>query len=108
MKVQLFYGVVSVFLIYGLTGQLAALYGLVVVCMSLLCRRRKWSGSLAVFLAGVLLAYIGIRLAIGIPLTDGIYSERYQESQLQPDSYVYFIWIRFVVLLLFCLQRLIR
>lgn len=51
-------------------------------------------------LAGVLLAYIGIRLAIGIPLTDGIYSERYQESQLQPDSYVYFIWIRFVVLLL--------
>ena len=97
---QLFYGVVSVFLIYGLTGQLAALYGLVVVCMSLLCRRRKWSGSLAVFLAGVLLAYIGIRLAIGIPLTDGIYSERYQESQLQPDSYVYFIWIRFVVLLL--------
>ena len=32
MKVQLFYGVVSVFLIYGLTGQLAALYGLVVVC----------------------------------------------------------------------------
>lgn len=100
MKVQLFYGVVSVFLVYGLTGQLAALYGLVVVCMSLLCRRRKWSGSLAVFLAGVLLAYIGIRLAIGIPLTDGIYSERYQESQLQPDSYVYFIWIRFVVLLL--------
>lgn len=88
----------SVFLIYGLTGQLAALYGLVVVCMSLLCRRRKWSGSLAVFLAGVLLAYIGIRLAIGIPLTDGIYSERYQESQLQPDSYVYFIWIRFVCL----------
>lgn len=52
MKVQLFYGVVSVFLVYGLTGQLAALYGLVVVCMSLLCRRRKWSGSLAVFLAG--------------------------------------------------------
>ena len=100
MKVQLFYGVVSVFLIYGLTGQLAALYGLVVVCMSLLCRKKKWSGSLAVFLAGVLLAYIGIRLAIGIPLTDGIYSERYQESQLQPDSYVYFIWIRFVVLLL--------
>ena len=49
---------------------------------------------------GVLLTYIGIRLATGIPLIDGIYSERYQESQLQPDSYVYFIWIRFVVLLL--------
>lgn len=40
-------------------------------------------------LIGVLLTYIGIRLATGIPLTDGIYSERYQESQLQPDSYVY-------------------
>ncbi|WP_288651188.1 DUF6057 family protein [uncultured Parabacteroides sp.] len=99
-KVQLFYGVASVVLIYGLAGQLAALYGLVVVFMSLLCRREKWYGSFAVFLIGVLLTYIGIRLATGIPLIDGIYSERYQESQLQPDSYVYFIWIRFVVLLL--------
>ena len=99
-KVQLFYGVASVVLICGLAGQLAALYGLVVVFMSLLCRREKWNGSFAVFLIGVLLTYIGIRLATGIPLTDGIYSERYQESQLQPDSYVYFIWIRFVVLLL--------
>ena len=99
-KMQLFYGVASVVLIYGLGGQLAALYGLVVVFMSLLCRREKWYGSFAVFLIGVLLTYIGIRLATGIPLTDGIYSERYQESQLQPDSYVYFIWIRFVVLLL--------
>ena len=75
-KMQLFYGVASVVLIYGLGGQLAALYGLVVVFMSLLCRREKWYGSFAVFLIGVLLTYIGIRLATGIPLTDGIYSER--------------------------------
>lgn len=68
--------------------------------MSLLCRRKKWYASLAVCLTGLLLTYIGIRLATGIPLTDGIYSERYQESQLQPDSYMYYIWIRFVVLLL--------
>lgn len=99
-KVQLFYGVASVVLIYGWAGQLAALYGLVVVFMSLLCRREKWYGSFAVFLIGVLLTYIGIRLATGIPLTDGIYSERYQESQLQPDSYVYYVWIRFVLLFL--------
>lgn len=98
-KVQLFYGVASVFFIYGLAGQLAALYGLVVVFTNLLCRRKKWYGSLVVCLIGSLMTYIGIRLAIGIPLTDGIYSERYQESQLQPDSYIYYIWIRFVVLL---------
>ncbi len=99
-KVQLFYGVASVVLIYGWAGQLVALYGLVVAFMGLLCRRKKWYGSLAVFLIGVLLAYIGIRWATGILLTDGIYSERYQESQLQPDSYVYYVWIRFVLLFL--------
>lgn len=100
--VQLLYGLASVVLLYGLAGQLAALYGLVVVFMSLLCerRRKKWHASLAVCLTGLFLAYIGIRLAIGIPLTDGIYSERYQESQLQPDSYMYYVWIRFVILLL--------
>ncbi|MFQ9022011.1 MAG: DUF6057 family protein [Parabacteroides merdae] len=44
-----------------------------VVCMSLFCAEGgNGLDSLAVFLAGVLLAYIGIRLAIGIPLTDGI------------------------------------
>ena len=97
---RLFYGMVSVVLVYCLAGQLVALYGLVVVFMSLLCRRKKWYGSLAVFSAGMLLTYASIRLAAGVPLTDGIYSERYQESQLQPDSYVYYVWIRFVVLLL--------
>lgn len=98
-KVQLFYGVASVFFIYGLAGQLVMLYGLVVVFTNILCRRKKWFGLLVVCLIGLLLTYIDIRLAVGIPLTDGIYSERYQESQLQPDSYTYYIWIRFVALL---------
>ena len=93
-------GVVSAILLYGLAGQLAALYGLVAVLSDLLCRRRKGYGSLALCLTGWLLAYIGIRSATGIPLTDGIYSERYQESQLQPDSYLYYVYIRFTALLL--------
>lgn len=98
--VQLLYGMASVVFIYGLTGQLTALYGLVVIFMSLLCRREKWLASLVTFLIGLFLTYISIRLVVNIPLTDGIYSERYQESQLQPDSYIYYIWIRFTTLLL--------
>lgn len=98
-KVQLLYGVASVILVYGLAGQLAALYGSVVVLLNLLCRREKWYYSLTICFIGLLLTYIDIRLAIGIPLTDGIYSERYQESQMQPDSYLYYVWIRFTGLL---------
>lgn len=99
-KIRLLYGVASAVLIYGLAGQLAALYGLAVVFMSFLCRGKKGYDALVVLLAGLLLTYLHIRSAIGVPLTDGIYSKRYQESQLQPDSYMYYIWIRFVVLLL--------
>lgn len=102
-KVQLLYGVASVVLVYGLAGQLAALYGSVVVLLNLLCRREKWYYSLVVCFIGLLLTYIDIRSAIGIPLTDGIYSERYQESQMQPDSYLYYVWIRFTGLLLMLL-----
>lgn len=99
--VQLFYGIVSMVLIYGLAGQLVALYGLVVIFMSFLCwREKKWLVSLVTFWIGLFLTYISIRLLTNIPLTDGIYSERYQESQLQPDSYIYYVWIRFTILLL--------
>ena len=69
-KVQLFYGVASVFFIYGLAGQLVMLYGLVVVFTNILCRRKKWFGLLVVCLIGLLLTYIDIRLAVGITLTD--------------------------------------
>lgn len=99
-KMQMCYGLASMVFLYELAGQLVALYGLILVSISIVCRKGKWYNSFAACLLGLLLTYLNIRLAIGIPLTDGIYSERYQESQLQPDSYIYYIWIRFIGILL--------
>lgn len=98
--VRLFYGVTSVALLYGLAGQLVALYGCVVFAMCWVCRKEKRYVSVVVGLSGILLACAGMRWGGGVPLTDGIYSERYQEAQLQPDSYLYYVWIRFTALLL--------
>lgn len=83
-KVQLFYGVASVVLIYGLAGSVGGALRSGGGFHEPLVPEGEMVRSFAVFLIGVLLTYIGIRLATGIPLTDGIYSERYQESQLQP------------------------
>lgn len=100
VRMRLLYGLGSTVAIYLLAGQLAALYSLLLVALTLFCRWEKGYYSLAALFLGLTLTYAGIRLAIYIPLTDGIYSERYQESQLQPDSYMYFVWIRFTILLL--------
>lgn len=100
VRMRLLYGLGSTVAVYLLAGQLAALYGILLVALSWMCRYEKWYYSLAALFLGLTFTYAGIRLAIYIPLTDGIYSERYQESQLQPDSYMYFVWIRFTILLL--------
>lgn len=100
VRMWLLYGLGSTVIIYLLAGQLAALYSLLLVALALFCRREKGYYSLAALFLGLTLTYAGIRLAIYIPLTDGIYSRHFQEAQLQPDSYMYFVWIRFTVLLL--------
>ncbi|MBO5224960.1 MAG: hypothetical protein J6B46_00890 [Parabacteroides sp.] len=102
-RLQVLYGVVSTCLLYLLAGQIVALYGLLLFTMTFMLGRKRWYYSLGVCALGFLLTFITIRFAISIPLTDGIYSERYQESQLQPDSYIYYVWIRFMVLVFFLL-----
>ena len=99
VRTRFWYGIGSTVALYLLAGQLAALYGILLVVLSYLCGREKWYHLFVALLAGVALTYAGIRLAICIPLTDGIYSEHYQEVQMQPDSYIYFVWIRFTLLL---------
>ena len=98
-KWRMVYGVISVVFLYGLSGQLAALYGLAVVFLEWVSFRKNKLVSLVVCLLGGLLAYIGCRISHILPLTDGIYSLRFQEAQMQPDSLIYYVWIRFTCLL---------
>lgn len=107
---RLLYGFGSVLMIYLLTGQWVLLYGLLWLGMSWACwkapklnpdsnqRRSPLSLYISAFLplvVGVGLTYYVIDGALALPLTEGIYSLRYQESQLQPDSLLHFVAIRF-------------
>ncbi|MGM9797071.1 MAG: DUF6057 family protein [Parabacteroides sp.] len=94
---RLLYGLGSVLMIYLLTGQWALLYGLLWLGMSGACRVAPKSKITAVLplVVGAALTYYVIDQALALPLTEGIYSLRYQESQLQPDSLLHFVAIRF-------------
>lgn len=100
------YAIGSVGVIYLLTGQWALLYGLLWLGMSWACwkalepdqRRSTLRLYILVVLplvVGVALTYYVIARAQALPLTEGIYSLRYQESQLQPDSLLHYVAIRF-------------
>ena len=123
---RMFYGLGSVLMIYLLTGQWALLYGLLWLGMSGVCRKasepnpdpNQRRSTLRLYISAVLplvvgagLTYYVMNLALALPLTEGIYSLRYQESHLQPDSLLHFVAIRFtfgwlaLLLLAFLLSR---
>ena len=105
------YAIGSVGVIYLLTGQWALLYGLLWLGMSWVCwkapepdqrRSTQRRSTLRLYILavlplmmGVALTYYVITQAQALPLTEGIYSLRYQESQLQPDSLLHYVAIRF-------------
>ena len=94
---RLLYGLGSVLMIYLLTGQWVLLYGLLWLGMSGAGRvapKAKMMAALPLAV-GIGLTYYVIDGALALPLTEGIYSLRYQESQLQPDSLLHFVAIRF-------------
>ncbi len=98
IRLNLFYPL-STLLVYFFTGQLVAIYGLLMLAIALMLQPKKWKAPFATALGSILLTYLTFRLTPCVPLTDGIYSLAYQESQLQPDSYMYFIWLRTAVVL---------
>lgn len=97
-------GVIPVF--YFLTGQLVVLFSALFIVWAFLAKKEFRFYSLIALVLALILAYWGVRLAVYLPLTDGVYSLRYQESQLLPESFIYYAWIRIgilsVLLLLVC------
>ena len=93
------FSLVSTLAVYLICGQLVALYGILVMLFCLLATPKAWKTALGAIVPGLVLPLITIRWTPCVPLTDGIYSQAYQESQLQPDSYLYFVWIRTCILL---------
>ena len=72
---------------------------------------RLYISAVLPLVVGAGLTYYVIDRALALPLTEGIYSLRYQESHLQPDSLLHFVAIRFtfgwlaLLLLAFLLSR---
>ena len=97
---KLIYASLSTLIIYFLCGQMVALYSIILSIFTLLKNRREWNIPVLTSLLGLGLTYISIQLTPCVPITDGIYSQAYQESQLQPDSYLHFISLRWTGLLL--------
>ena len=91
----------SALLIFWIAGQLVILYGILLVAIEyLLYPSKKIVISTISLLLGCIVAYIGIRYILMLPLTDGFYDKAYHDAQMQSDSYVYYVWIRFTILVL--------
>lgn len=110
------YPIVSTVLMYLLVGQWVMIYGILYAILSassskpiaspsdghssyssaLHHKAICWKSWIPLLLGG-LLAYLTIRAGSGVSITNGIYSLRYQESQMQPDSMLHYVAIRFAL-----------
>lgn len=99
-KIRAVYAFASTLLLYGLAGQIVLPYTLLLIAIGLMGGEKPAVYHLLVVLAGAALVYVDIRYAKAIPLTDGRYILAYHEAQIQPYSFVYYVWLRVCLLIL--------
>ena len=86
-------GMAGALLVYWMAGQAVAVYGVVFFLFSFMPVRQAWRG-LSVLAVSACLAFIGWRFAIQQPITNGFHETDYFQTLLQPDAYIYHVWLR--------------
>jgi len=100
-QIRLIVGLTGMMIIYWIAGQLVVLYGLLWVASEyLITPSRKSNVFILPLLLGIIVAYSGVYFAWMLPLTDGLHNKAYHDAQLQPDSLIYYVWIRLTVLIM--------
>lgn len=99
-RLRLVYALLSLLFLFLMAGQLAFLYSVLLVAYGYCLRLKERHCLLIMLPVAAVLIYAGIRLTWFMPLTAGLRGEEFHESQLWPESYVYYVWIRFSFMLL--------
>lgn len=92
-------GLIGAVVIYWFSGQLVFLYGLLFFLLCLLIWK-SYKEGLVVLVVSFVLGWIGLRFALQVPLTDGFANEDFFRTLLQPDGYIYYVWIRLTIILI--------
>lgn len=95
----LIYSIISTIVLYLLAGQIVILYAFLMFLSVFVFSIHKWPYLLVPIAIAVVLTFLDIYYWHAIPVTEGIYSEAYHETQLLPESYMYYVWLRFVLAL---------
>ena len=97
-KKRMISGVIGSCFVYWFTGQIVFVYGLLFLLLGLLIWKSYKEGLLVLF-TSFILGWIGCRFALQTPLTDGFANEDFFHTLLQPDGYIYYVWIRLSIML---------
>lgn len=102
-KTRLAANIAGTLFIYWTSGLLVLLYAVLSVALAFIFRndRDRLLYKTVPFAVALFLAFIGIRYSLLTPLTEGLNGQSYHEMQLQPDSYIYYVWIIFCTAFLF-------
>lgn len=109
-KARLAASIAGVAVVFWTSGQMVVLFVVLLLAYGYIARWEKPLLSLIPLVLGCLLAYCAVRLAIRLPLTDGLKGSSYHDAQMQSDSFIYHVWILSggLLLLLMGASRLLK
>lgn len=96
----LIYSIGSAVLLYLIAGQLVLPYSILLAAFTFLLRKEKPAYTLLSVCIGITLVYIDRHFLLNTPLAEGLQPRAYHYTQILPDSFMYYIWLRFSLLLL--------
>ena len=96
-RMRLLYGMVSMLAVYLLAGPLALPYTLLLLLYNALHRLGGWKYAWLPVVVAAGLTWLGTCLTLYMPLREGLRPEAFHEAQVRPDSYIYYVWIRFAI-----------
>ena len=91
-------GLLGALLVFWFAGQIVFIYGLLFFLLGLLIWK-SYKEGLLVLVVSFVLGWIGCRFALQAPLTEGFADEDFFRTLLQPDGYIYYVWIRLGIML---------
>ncbi len=99
-KLRFCVGVISLFFLFWAAGEIVLIYA-ILLCICGYFTDFRYPEYPVYLITGLVMSFAGVRFCNLLSPIEGLKGLSYQESLLNPDSFLQFVWLRFLGLMIF-------